>query len=239
MSAFLAQCSEMIAFISKRPPSNCTCRGWFAVHKQTLMKWMYPVIVMHKHDAVELEFTQLFSFFLPDWWYNHTGKHRSSILYLCWSWLVNVQPARRCTARTSWPHAHVWSSLIWTGNLWQAVQFYFKFPNEIFYVKQPQRLHFSSCAALGRVAGFPAELRQQLGLNIVQMFTSHRAGSESVLWLLQLYLWQIKIFQLPCEISQRALDGLSVHTSWLTGWVMLALVSLRGWNIKCQEKNES
>lgn len=51
----------------------------------------------------------MFSFFLPDWRYNHTGKHRSSILYLCWSWLVNdfvfnVQPASRCTARTSFPH---------------------------------------------------------------------------------------------------------------------------------------
>lgn len=112
------------------------------------------------------------------------------------------------------------SSLIWTGNVWQAVQFYFKFPNEIFYVKQPQRLHFSSCAVEGRVWGFPAELHQQLGLNIVQMFTSHR-------------VWKCPLTSAVVPVADQNLSITLWNISTCTWWAVCSYFMVNGMSHAC------
>lgn len=174
----------------------------------------------------------MFSFFLPDWRYNHAGKHRSSILYLCWSWLVNgfvfnVQPASRCTARTSWPHV-----ILFNLNSKRTTGCAILFQISKWHLKNSHKGSISP-PVQWRAGSEGLQLSSISSLVWILYRCSRPAGSESVLWLLQLYPWPIKIFVLPCEISQRALDGLSVRTSWLTGWVMLALPSL------CQHRHQS
>lgn len=182
-----------------------------------------------------MKFIQMFSFFLPDWRYNHTGKHRSGILYLCWSWLVNdfvfnVQPASRCTARTSWPHV-IFFNL--NRECMTGCTILVQISKWDFLCKTATKAPFLLLCSGGpglRVSSWAPSAAWFEYCTDVHV-------PQGRVW--KCPLTSAGIFQLPCEISQHALDGLSVHTSWLTGWVMLALVSLRGWNIKCQEKNES
>lgn len=162
----------------------------------------------------------MFSFFLPDWRYNHAGKHRSSILYLCWSWLVNgfvfnVQPASMCTARTSWPHV-----ILFNLNSKRTTGCAILFQISKWHLKQTQRLHFSSCAVEGRVRGFAAELHQQLGLNIVQMFTSRR-------------VWKCPLTSAVVPMADQNLCITLWNISTCTWWAVCSYFMVNGMSHAC------